>query len=114
MNDLSRQRCFNHAWREAVALCVECGRYYCRECVIEHDDRMVCASCLNKVAAARAKRKARLALFSRACVFFFGFLTIWIFFYLLGRGLLALPSEFHEGDLWRRSYWDSALDDSGE
>ena len=110
MNDLSRQRCFNHAWREAVALCVECERYYCRECIIEHDDRMLCAPCLGKVTSGRAKRKARLALLSRACLFFVGFLTIWIFFYLLGRGLLALPSEFHEGALWQRSYWESRLD----
>ncbi|MCI0613826.1 rhomboid family protein, partial [bacterium] len=40
---ISKQRCFFHSQREAVVRCPECGRYYCRECVTEHLDRLLCA-----------------------------------------------------------------------
>jgi hypothetical protein len=26
---------------------------------------------------------------------------IWFFFFLIGRGLLAIPSSFHEGTIWK-------------
>jgi hypothetical protein len=107
MVDLARERCFNHEWREAAAKCLQCGRYYCRECIVEHEDRMVCAPCLVRLTAARAKRKARLSSLGRAGLCFIGILTAWLFFYLIGRGLLALPSSFHEGSIWRTSYWDT-------
>ena len=46
MDDLLHQRCFNHMLREAVACCPECRRYFCRECVTEHEDKVLCAACL--------------------------------------------------------------------
>lgn len=30
-----------------------------------------------------------------------GVLLAWFFFYLIGETLLALPTSFHEGTLWR-------------
>jgi hypothetical protein len=30
-----------------------------------------------------------------------GFLLAWLFFYLVGRILLLVPSSFHEGTLWK-------------
>ena len=49
-SNLTFQRCFNHAAREAVARCPACGHYFCRECITEHDDRVICAACLRKLA----------------------------------------------------------------
>ena len=46
MTALAHQRCFNHALREAAARCPGCGNFFCRECVTEHDDRVLCAACL--------------------------------------------------------------------
>ncbi len=46
--DLSGKRCFNHAGREAAARCPGCRRFYCRECVTEHDGRVLCAECLRR------------------------------------------------------------------
>ena len=45
---LAHQRCFNHATREAVARCPECHHFFCRECITEHDDRVLCTGCLKK------------------------------------------------------------------
>jgi len=92
--DIANQRCFNHARREAAARCPECGRYFCRECVTEHEDRMICASCLAQLTGAHGKRKARLIRIARAAQLAMGIVTLWLFFYLLGRGLLSLPSSF--------------------
>lgn len=52
---LSRQRCWTHARREAVSRCPSCTRFYCRECVTEHEGRLLCVGCLAKVAAPAAK-----------------------------------------------------------
>ncbi|GAB4341288.1 MAG: hypothetical protein Kow0099_17840 [Candidatus Abyssubacteria bacterium] len=105
-NGLSRQRCYNHSRREAVARCPECKRYYCRECVTEHEGRVVCAMCLAKLAEARQARKARLAALARAGEFVVALFALWLFFYLLGQALLALPSSFHEGTVWQVDYWE--------
>ncbi len=103
MSELSLQRCRNHAQREAVARCPECGSYYCRECVAEHEDRVLCASCLEKILAGRpaARRFSGLLAAGR---FLWGFLLLWFIFYYLGSALLSLPSSFHEGTVWEQ-WW---------
>jgi hypothetical protein len=90
MEDLLHQRCFNHMLREAVARCPECRRYFCRECVTEHEDKVLCAACLGNKINADASSLSR---FGR------------VFFYYLGQILLSLPSSFHEGTLWEMGWW---------
>ena len=43
-----QQRCWNHEAREAACRCPACGRSYCRECVSEHEGRLLCAACLSR------------------------------------------------------------------
>ncbi len=59
MTELWTQRCQFHALREAVARCPECQRYFCRECVTEHDERLLCASCLRKLLERSSPDKRR-------------------------------------------------------
>lgn len=101
MHPLSQQRCFNHAAREAAARCPECGRFYCRECVTEHEDRLVCAACLRKIAhVPLLKRRGfvRTLLAVRCAGSLF---LLWFVFYLIGEGLASLPDSFHQGTLWQ-------------
>jgi len=114
VQDISSQRCFNHAWREAVARCVGCGRHFCRECIVEHEDQMVCAPCLEKRAGSTTGRKRHFLFLSRAVLFVFCFFMIWLFFYTVGRGLLILPSSFHEGNIWQKSYWNTGAESQNE
>jgi hypothetical protein len=81
MASLAFERCSTHAAREAVCRCPLCARYYCRECVTEHEERLVCAACLARVTAApsHARRGGwvmaslfTLAGFLLTCVCFFG------------------------------------------
>lgn len=106
MLNLAHQRCFNHAVREAVARCPECGQYFCRECITEHDDRVVCAACLKKLTRLPPPRTATLARLLSLARCAFGILIAWFFFFLIGESLLKLPATFHEGTLWRVPWMD--------
>ena len=104
--DLAFQRCFNHATREAVARCPQCGQFYCRECVNEHDDRVICAACLKKVARVPLLQRRGLAGVFRFAQCLAGLVMVWFFFYLIGEGLVSLPASFHEGTLWQVDWFD--------
>jgi hypothetical protein len=97
LSNLSDQRCANHAQREAVARCPGCHRYFCRECITEHDDRVWCAACLARQLKPSFSRRFHLLGLWRLTQFVVGLLIVWTFFYLCGRTLLAIPSSFHEG-----------------
>jgi hypothetical protein len=100
LQELSRQRCLHHPEREAVARCPECARFFCRECITEHDDRVVCADCLKRLAHAAGPARARFAWLPRLAWCALGFLLAWLFFYETGRALLLIPTSFHDGTLW--------------
>lgn len=92
---IEEERCFNHASREAVARCPECGRTFCRECISEHDDRVICASCLKRLST-KGVRRYPLAWLIWLSSILVGVLLLWSSFYLLGKALLTIPSSFHE------------------
>src|SRR4051812_37880425 len=101
MSFLVDQRCANHAQREAAARCPECTRYFCRECVTEHEDRVVCAACLRRLTDLRATKRHGFARVVSAGQLVFSFVLAWFFFFLLGEILVRLPDSFHEDVLWR-------------
>lgn len=91
-------RCFNHAEREASARCVACGRFFCRECVAEHDGRMICGACLRKETHAHAGEARRWSAWAaRGAQMAAAVVVAWLVFYAAGRMLLTIPAEFHEG-----------------
>lgn len=108
MSVLARQICLNHPHREAVARCMECTRFFCRECIADHEGRVICANCLQKLARAGTKTArtwpATLLALSKCAV---GFLVAWLCFYTIGHGLAELPSSFHEGSLWNATWGKS-------
>jgi len=91
---LVAQRCHHHAEREAVARCPECGFFYCRECVTEHDDRVICASCLRKSRWWQGKRRGRFAGLARLLLGVNRDLIAWIFFYSMGTATAANATSF--------------------
>ena len=106
MPRLTYQRCFNHSAREAVARCPECARFYCRECVTEHDDRVICAACVRKLAAGPAQKRGAFAGLLRGAQVALGFTIVWLCFHMLGRSLVAIPAKFHDGTVWKQSWLD--------
>lgn len=108
---IARQTCLHHPRREAVARCPECGRFFCRECITEHDFRMICAGCLatlreasrgGEVAAPKIARRWWSGLRRTvAPVLQLGaaFVLAWWIFLTFGRVLIEVPTELHEGVL---------------
>lgn len=107
MPELLHQRCFNHALREAAARCPDCGHFFCRECITEHEDRVLCAACLRKRAPGPLTRRRGFVELLRGVGLLTGLFTVWLFFYLSGRLLLKTPHSFHEGTVWRDKWLDS-------
>lgn len=104
MQDLSQQRCYHHRLREAAARCTGCGRYICRECITEHEDRVLCTSCLNKLQRDKTLVKMRLTSLMHVFLMVFSFIILWLFFYTMGQALLSIPSSFHEGTIWNTKF----------
>jgi len=103
---IERKKCFHHPGREAVARCPECVRFYCRECVTEHEGRVLCATCIAAVSEKRERRPSPFGAVARMLQVFLSILLLWGLFYMLGEGLLTLPSSFHEGTLWQTDVWE--------
>jgi hypothetical protein len=100
---LVHQRCLNHPAREAVARCPECARFFCRECVVEHEDRILCAACLAQTVRGTETKRRSFANLWRVGFAALGIATAWLFFNLLGHMLLRIPASFHEGTVWQQS-----------
>ena len=99
----AHHRCLHHPAREAVARCPECREFYCRECITEHDDRVICSACLKKLVAPAARPRRSFSAVLRPMALLGGLLTAWFFFYLIGHWATQIPSTFHSGSLWSAS-----------
>lgn len=105
MASLTHTKCFNHDQREAVARCPSCRRHFCRECVTEHEHRLLCAACLKAALAEPAERPARIVPFRAFFQFVAALTVLWLVFFAAGQALLLLPSKFHDSI-------DGVLDDA--
>lgn len=112
MGSLTLTRCFNHGQREAVARCPSCRRHYCRECVTEHDHKLLCASCIEAMASAHTTAERRPWPVIPALQLFAALFVLWLSFYGVGRALLLIPSEFHQIEI--EAFDDSADDEPEE
>jgi hypothetical protein len=96
MSGLIHHRCVQHQDREAVARCPSCRQFFCRECVTEHEDQFICATCLrqrasNVVPAARGAQAWWMTVSAVA-----GMSLLVLLFYVLGVGWSKLPNSFHQ------------------
>ena len=98
---LREQRCWNHELREAAVCCPACKRCFCRECVTEHDDRLLCAECLRRIAQSGSAERSKAAKLKGIFLASLGVFLAWFFFYLVGQTLIQIPAEVHEGTAWR-------------
>jgi hypothetical protein len=88
VSTLALQRCLNHATRMAAARCPSCRSYYCRECVTEHDGRVICQRCLAALTQGATSPSSGLAL--RSISAFAGLGLSWLCFYGIGQLLVRL------------------------
>jgi len=62
---------------------------------------MFCASCYSEQTTSREKPRRDWFIVSIAGQTVFGLLGLWFTAYFLGKILLELPSNFHEGTVWQ-------------
>jgi len=88
------QRCWNHESREAVSRCPGCGNSFCRECVTEHEYRLLCAACLTRMArvrlAQRSAKRGGLYRLAPVMMILAGVFTAWLVFFAIGEAFLTL------------------------
>ncbi len=93
--------CFHHVDREPVARCPECSRYFCRECVSDHDGRLLCSDCLLALTNQQEEQQqARIKKLLPPLQLIFGLLAAWLAFYFVANSLLSLPATIHDGTIW--------------
>lgn len=98
--------CERHPGREAAVRCPSCGVFFCRECVVEHGDRYLCARCV-RVSVGGASSSRSSLLLRRAGVgmgAMAGAWIAWLVFYAVGTLLLWIPDRYHDGTAWRRLF----------
>lgn len=93
---IAQQRCWNHELREAVCRCPECRRSFCRECVTEHDARLLCASCLRTSAESGRTRGATWGRVLPVGMAFAGILVAWFLFFGAGETLAWIVTRMEQ------------------
>lgn len=102
MTALVHRKCLNHGQREAIARCPVCSAYFCRECIAEHDGRVLCAPCLAKSALSAAKGGSGWGTILFPPGALLGFCLAWLLFMAAGKILIRIPASFHEGSWFGR------------
>lgn len=100
---ISKSICLIHPTRAAAARCPECRRFFCGECITEHDGRLTCAQCLRDEGNGKGgeqKPNRLLGLIAPALQLGIGMVLIWSFFYFIARFLMLIPATFHDGTVW--------------
>ncbi|MGA1796781.1 MAG: B-box zinc finger protein [bacterium] len=90
-------RCLIHPEREAVALCLSCGHYFCRECITEHRGKVLCTVCLAKEAGSGTRRRRLPRLIRAGLAILVGLILCYMLFYSLGSALSTISDTFHQG-----------------
>ncbi len=94
--------CAIHADRQSAARCPSCRRFYCSECITEHEGKLTCANCLKSSfeeveEATERKRVFRVMPFVQLGL---ALIFCWVLFYLVAGTLGDIPDDFHDGTIW--------------
>ena len=95
--NLAAIRCLVHRERWAAARCPSCHQFYCRECVVEHDTRFLCAACLQKSIQAAGNRRSIGFDWLSPLRLLLGLAGAYLSLYVIERILLLIPVNLYNG-----------------
>ena len=84
MHGLASERCFHHETRGAVCRCPECRRFFCRECVVSFDGRLLCAACIARANESPLLPKKKSSHLGQLLLGVAALVFVWVFFYCVG------------------------------
>ena len=94
MPTLALQRCLNHNLREAACRCPSCDNFFCRECVVLFESRLLCANCLAAAAVAPELHHSHTRFSLGAAVLAaLALFAVWLLFYLGGWMILQFSDH---------------------
>ena len=88
------QSCWNHESRQAVCRCPECRRSFCRECISEHESRLLCAACLRAIAHAPPPPPRSPAVFIALALA--GVFLGWLIFFIAGEAVITFVARLEQ------------------
>jgi len=84
MAQLAAKRCLVHDTRQAVCRCPSCHQFFCRECVVEFERRLICAPCLNRATGQVQTQLKKSRYWPQFIGAGLGLIVCWLLFYILG------------------------------
>ena len=94
MTAIAQKRCLNHETREAVCRCPECRNFFCRECVVPFESRLLCAPCLAQHAGTSGPEATKSFTSGWFALATTTFLLAWLLFYLAGWLILQAREHY--------------------
>ena len=99
---MRRHQCVLHPDRGAVARCPVCRRFYCHECITEHEGQVLCRRCLTRqgedsgsVRPGFGERYGSVVrLLVKPLLMVAGFIILWFIFVSVGSMLMSFPDSF--------------------
>ena len=104
--DVAKRTCGIHVEREAVAQCPSCRKFFCRECITEHDYQMICAGCLAALLEGKgddetAQKRAGISGPVLTVVqVVSGVMLVWFVCFTIAELLRQLPPDLHSGSMF--------------
>lgn len=99
---LKRQQCVLHPDRGAVARCPDCKRFYCHECITEHEGQVLCRRCLTRKveedensAGFLQRHRLFLLMLGKPLLAAAGIILLWFIFVSIGAVLMRFPDSFY-------------------
>ena len=92
---IARQKCYNHASREASGRCMDCRKMFCKECVSTFEGRLLCAACLAEKGAATETHRSWGAVVAPLQLLG-GIVALWLVFHGTASLLTVIPSSFFD------------------
>ena len=75
--------------------CPACGRSFCRECVAEHEQRLLCAVCLDAAVHTLPPARGR-RLLARVALAVVGILLAWMVLFCAGESILTFTGRLEQ------------------
>jgi hypothetical protein len=98
---LRDSQCLRHPDRSAVARCRSCAQAFCRECVVEHEYRLMCADCLRREAGRPGDRAGRVP-WAALAQWVSAVCVVWVMWYGVASAWRRVPSAVHDGLIWQK------------